>query len=226
MLITTELDFKNAKVRDDIDIKCDICGKPFKSTKRNLLYSIRRGYTKNYCSQKCQGIDKNKTIDTICSNCNTPLRIKFKEFNKKNRKSKNCFCSQTCSGSFNSKHKTKGIRRSKLELFLESKINEEFPNLKILPNDVTTIKYEIDLYFPDLKFGIEINGITHYEPIYGNDKFEKIVFNDKQKILLCAEKGIELCIVPNLYDRLTDKLKIKIWDDVKCIIYNIINRKI
>jgi hypothetical protein len=32
----------------------------------------------------------------------------------------------------------------------------------------------LDFYFPELRFAIELNGITHYEPIYGEDKFEKI----------------------------------------------------
>ena len=53
----------------------------------------------------------------------------------------------------------------------------------------------LDFYFPELRFAIELNGITHYEPIYGENKFEKIKNNDKRKVIACYEKEIELAII-------------------------------
>ena len=41
--------------------------------------------------------------------------------------------------------------------------------------------------------GIELNGILHYEPIYGEDKLLQIQTNDERKFQACLEKGIELC---------------------------------
>lgn len=40
-----------------------------------------------------------------------------------------------------------------------------------------------------------MNGIFHYEAIYGEDKLEKIQNNDNRKFAACLEKGIELCII-------------------------------
>ncbi len=40
---------------------------------------------------------------------------------------------------------------------------------------------------------IELNGILHYEPIYGEDKLSQIQTNDERKFKACVEKGIELC---------------------------------
>jgi len=57
------------------------------------------------------------------------------------------------------------------------------------------IKSELDFYFPELKFAIELNGIFHYEPIYGQDKLEKIQSNDGRKLIACYENGVELAIV-------------------------------
>jgi hypothetical protein len=70
-----------------------------------------------------------------------------------------------------------------------------YPDLELICNQKTAIESELDFYFPQLRFAIELNGITHYEPIYGADKFEKIQNNDKRKVIACYEKGIELTIV-------------------------------
>ena len=40
-----------------------------------------------------------------------------------------------------------------------------------------------------------MNGIFHYEPIYGENKFNQIQNNDNRKFQACLEKGIELCVI-------------------------------
>ena len=55
---------------------------------------------------------------------------------------------------------------------------------------------EIIGYFnPVLKLAFELNGIFHYEPIYGPKKLESIKNNDSQKFQACIKKGISLCII-------------------------------
>ena len=71
-------------------------------------------------------------------------------------------------------------------------------------NNSTTISSELDFYFPQLKLAIEINGIVHYEPIYGSNKFDKInlliwyinitykiVENKKIEEKICGYDGIK-----------------------------------
>jgi len=228
MMIFTEKQFTESKFKDLLPMRCDICNKDFFRTKKEIYSFKKKGYIKNCCCLKCQKQSLENKVPLHCENCGKSIEVKTGEINKRNRttKSNKFFCSRSCSTSYYNTHKIKGIRRSKLELFLENKIKEEFPNLILLPNDVTTINCEIDLYLPSLNFGIEINGIVHYEPIYGITKLERTQYTDKQKILLCAEKGIELCIVPNIYDRLTDNIKENIWNSIKTIILNIISRKL
>lgn len=41
----------------------------------------------------------------------------------------------------------------------------------------------------------EANGLFHYEPIFGQDKLDKIVNNDSRKFQACLEHNIELCLI-------------------------------
>jgi hypothetical protein len=41
----------------------------------------------------------------------------------------------------------------------------------------------------------ELNGIFHYEPIYGESKWSQIQNNDNRKFQACIENKIELCII-------------------------------
>ena len=88
-----------------------------------------------------------------------------------------------------------GTRRSKLEVWLEARLRELYPSLTLLPNDKTTINSELDFYFPDLKLAFELNGIFHYEPIYGAEKLASIQNNDHRKFAACIERDISLCII-------------------------------
>ena len=54
---------------------------------------------------------------------------------------------------------------------------------------------ELDIYFPTLNFAVELNGIFHYEPIYGIDKLNQVIENDKSKTKMCHDNKIDLCII-------------------------------
>lgn len=105
------------------------------------------------------------------------------------------FCNHSCSAAYNNTHKTKGCRRSKLEIYLESQLKLLFPNLDLRFNEKSAINSELDIYIPSLKLAFELNGIFHYEPIYGADKLSQIQNNDNRKFQACLERGIELCII-------------------------------
>lgn len=59
----------------------------------------------------------------------------------------------------------------------------------------TKFSYRGNFYFPELKLAFELNGIFHYEPIYGPEKLASIQNNDHRKFAACAEAGISLCII-------------------------------
>lgn len=144
-----------------------------------------------YCCNKCKY--KHCKVKVRCTGCNKEI-IKRKTEIKKS-KSGNSFCSRSCSTTYNNKNKTNGTRRSKLEKYIEEQLTILYPNLEIIFNDKETISSELDIYIPSLKLAFELNGIFHYEPIYGEDKLNQIQNNDERKFQLCLKHGIELCII-------------------------------
>ena len=101
----------------------------------------------------------------------------------------------SCAGTYNNTHKTHGTRRSKLEVWIEEQLTKLYPNLEIHFNQKDTINSELDIYIPSMKIAFELNGIFHYEPIFGEDQLNKIQNNDHRKFAACHEAGISLCVI-------------------------------
>lgn len=74
-------------------------------------------------------------------------------------------------------------------------MQELYPNLIFHFNHKDTINSELDIYIPSLKLAFEINGIFHYEPIFGKNKLHQIQNNDNNKFQLCQKHNISLCII-------------------------------
>ena len=105
------------------------------------------------------------------------------------------FCSRSCSTTYKNKNKVSGIRRSKLEQYIEEQLTTLYPNILIEYNKNTTIGSELDIYIPEYKIAFELNGIFHYEPIFGENKLSQIQTNDNNKFQKCFEKNISLCVI-------------------------------
>jgi len=150
---------------------CKQCSKDFKPNKMKEQL---------YCSRKCwhESIAKPKKE---CKNCGENLTGKWAKD----------FCSRSCATSFNNKKRDYGYRRSKLEEHIEKEIIKS-TNTDILFNVKSVIGSELDIYIPSKKLAIEINGIFHYKPIFGEQKFKSIQKNDALKRKRCAELGIKL----------------------------------
>lgn len=192
----TQNEYLSAKSKDLLPLLCKNCNKIFFIEKHyitKIVNNTSKANTLDFCSKSCSGSYKKKTLTIKCTNCNKNFTIK----NSQNKRSKsgNHFCSQSCAAIYNNTHKTKGTRRSKLEQYLEHKLNELYPQLEILFNEKTTINSELDIYIPSLKLAFELNGIFHYEPIFGESKLNSIQQNDANKFQKCQEHGISLCII-------------------------------
>jgi len=206
-------------MKPQIDLNCKICNKTFSILLSDYKYKNKT--QKNiYCSQRCANISKKDSVTEPCGHCNK-LVTRFIS-DKISSKSGHIFCSRSCSTYYRNQHKTTGFQRSKLEIFMEDFIKSKFPHTNVAFNNSNIIGYELDVYFPDYKLAIEYNGIVHYEPIYGTDRLTKIQFNDKQKILLCAQNGIEL-IVLNCNGISAKKINSIISNEVFSILTSIIN---
>jgi hypothetical protein len=195
-----------------IKLQCGACSKYFLRTTRDVASTNLKQQLVNYCSKECFYKTIRTKIQVNCLQCNnvvykTPSALlKFPK----------SFCNHSCSAIYHNTHKITGTRRSKLEIFLETKLRETYPNLKLLCNDKSAINSELDFYFPDLHLAIELNGILHFEPIYGNYKLAQIQTNDDKKFFLCIQNQINLAIIDSSSCKYLNKTsKEKYWNIVK-----------
>lgn len=187
-------EFNLSKSKDLLVVSCDFCKKIFHKSKKNIVASTRRSKSKkDFCSSTCALTKIDKQFHTKCVHCNLDIIVNTCAVNKS--KTGRFFCSQSCSATYNNTHKTKGIRRSKLEKWLEEQLTATYPNLEIHYCQKDAINSELDIYIPSLKIAFECNGIFHYEPIYGLDKLSKTQNNDNRKFQACLERNIELVIM-------------------------------
>lgn len=70
---------------------------------------------------------------------------------------------------------------------------------------------EIDIYIPSIKTIIEIDGPSHFLPIWGDEKLQKQILADSKKTGLILSKGFVIIRVKNIKDSisLSDKEKLK-----------------
>lgn len=186
----SDFELQTAKTNDLLKCQCYQCSNEFFTKKREIMYSIRgKKNTAKFCSKKCRILSDVKKIKLNCTNCN----IEFEKI--PSEVGSNNFCSRSCAGHFNSRNKSNGSRRSKLEKWLEEQLTILYPNLIVDYNKTNAVGYELDIYIPSLNVAFELNGVFHYEPIYGVNKLEKIKKNDFSKSKLCHDMKIDLCVI-------------------------------
>ncbi len=86
-----------------------------------------------------------------------------------------------------------GKEGSKLEKFVMDKLMEsgytvDFHNKTLIPNE----KLEIDRYIPALKTIIEVDGPSHFLPIWGEEKLQKQIKADLQKSGRILSRGFAI----------------------------------
>lgn len=187
--------------REVVDLVCPQCNNPFRLFKRSYEQRKREGAKNNYCSSKCsseaQRNDYSKEFTVKCDYCNkdvirTGRQLKLTKFH---------FCNPSCKGSYFARIHSLGEKRSLLEFKLEQHIKNCYPNLKYIVNDRDVLKgLELDFYFPDINFAIEVNGPAHFTPIYGDESLIKTQKHDIIKKTMCKKKHIRLLEITDIID--------------------------
>lgn len=192
------MEYNQAKSRTKLPCQCNGCQKTFYVSKREITRALldTKKNRSSFCSRICcnnNHVNKGKPPkqNVRCLQCNTPF-LKYQGQIK--RQSKH-FCSHSCNAKYHNSHKTVGTRRSKLEKWIETQLTILYPTLQVDYNKTSAINAELDIYIPSLKLAFELNGIFHYEPIYGENKLSKIQTNDKNKFELCHSRQISLCVI-------------------------------
>lgn len=106
-----------------------------------------------------------------------------------------------------------GKEGSKLEKFLYKAIYNagfkvEFHKKYLIQNE----NLEIDMYVPEIKTIIEVDGPSHFLPIWGEEKLQKQIKADSNKTGLILSKGMVIIRIKNLSDSvcLADREKLKL----------------
>lgn len=188
----TELEFETAKSTHQLLCECYQCGQTFYRIKKELTRVIKSGNGgAKFCSNHCTNKNNKTAIKLTCIECG----IEFEKIPSQIRTQKNFYCSNSCNASYCNKNKTHGNRRSKLEIWLEEQLPTIFPNLLFEFNQKSAVGSELDIYISSLNLAFELNGIFHYEPIFGVDKLGQIQTNDLSKSKACYDNKIDLCII-------------------------------
>lgn len=197
-------EFKKCK---KINVICSQCSNNIELRLSKHEYSIKTGLKNFFCNHECHGNFLSKKVKFNCFNCDKELERAPWETRENN------FCSKQCW------YKHNKAVRSKLELYLEEKIKNYFPYLPYVCCDRTICRnLELDFYFPDLKLAIEINGIFHYEPIFGEEKLNYVQHNDKGKNYLCKQQGIKLLTLKSIENFTQFGIKERDWNIFKNMI--------
>lgn len=222
MKLLCEIPTSSKNSSELLPLECEHCGEIFYRQKKFVLSTLKlTPNEKAYCSSKCQHLalsaaGSTKVSCAFCGNSLVKLNCEIK-----GSKSGNSFCNQSCSAKFNNRNKTCGTKRSKLEVWIDEQLRINYPEVVFIPSCQTIVDTELDFYFPDLFLAIEINGIHHSQPIFGQEKLDKVQYWDALKLAQCKEKGIDLLVIDTawmkrftvnhaqpVWDRITDKLSL------------------
>ena len=107
---------------------------------------------------------------------------------------------------------------SKLEKFLFQLLTEsghrvEYHKEHLLLNE----KLHIDLFLPDSSIAIEIDGPSHFEPIWGQEALERTQRSDRQRSGLILNSGLVLVRIKNtkgISERFKRDVKSKLLSDI------------
>lgn len=106
-----------------------------------------------------------------------------------------------------------GKEGSKLEKFLYEEITRDGYSVQYHKKQlIQNQDLELDMYIPEIKTIIEVDGPSHFLPIWGEDKLQKQIKADTQKTGLILSKGMVIIRVKNLSDSvcLADKEKLRL----------------
>lgn len=168
--------------------ECSHCGN---TVNRRLSHCYRNGGEELFCNKKCEGEFRKNRKSVTCDVCRKVFERRVSLLKNK----KHTFCSKKCEYiGMHDFRKTMGRRyRSYGECAILNLLRSNFPSIQFVPNDRTQLYgYEIDIWVPSMKIGIEYNGPHHFKPVYGTKVFNHTQKSDSKKRKIADSKGIKI----------------------------------
>ncbi len=164
-----------------VEVSCTECGKKFE---RPL--SVLYGKANYFCSQECHNDFQNHKTLVKCDSCGIDVwkspSAMADDFNHH-------FCSVACFSKFEHKDNYVEVEFEKMIMPLSIEYTR---NDRVILKEKAGNALELDFYFPSIRFAVEINGSTHYKPIYGEESLAIRKARDKRKRKICKKLGIKL----------------------------------
>lgn len=113
---------------------------------------------------------------------------------------------------------------SKLELFILNNLLQDGYRVDFHKEQtLSSTKLQIDLFLPTLNIAIEVDGLSHFEPVWGEDTLKRNKGYDNKKTGLILGKGLVLIRVKQIKDFSKTRAEV-IYKELKDIITNIENK--
>lgn len=156
---------------------------------------------------------KNKSSE-FKANCKKRAQQRWKQMSKKQR---NEFVKKG-----NTAIREAAKNGSKLENFLKDFLDGNgYYAIQHMKGLVPNTNLEPDLYVESLRTIIEIDGVSHFEPIWGEEQFEKTIAADKEKNGLFLVNGYCVIRIKDIKSEATIFAHQKIADIVLCCLQEI-----
>ena len=176
--------------------------KYFFNTENNITVTNANSNNANSNNYNNDNYNNDSTNKVRCIEEKDPLtnnnKNDLKIVNNKS-KSKTVFCSSSCASHHNNLKRPVGLRRSALEIWIESKLVGRYPNITFHFNRKDAIGSELDIYIPEFKTAFELNGFFHYFRIkknnYGSIILKRTKANDARKVKACNKARINLHVI-------------------------------
>jgi len=189
------MDFPLVKVAETTKMyQCRNCGidvRPTAAQKWKLKNKLIDGI---FCSRSCKAAGSRRRHTAECAVCGKSITRQLSQLKKS--KSGKIFCSPRCGTIWSNWKGPKFKERSILERAIGEELVDLFPDLKIHLGDISPIDSSVDIWIPELKLAIEINGPHHYEPLRGDiSAYISTVKNDLRKIRQAQTAGVSLYVL-------------------------------
>ena len=187
--------FPQSRYKKLLPIRCLTCGETFMASAKqvnNLFTSTGKDkLTLKYCSTACRDKGTQDRVVVKCANCGKELERQRYELDVK----ENFFCDVNCYHEYVRKHPNAsfGNNVSKLELMIRHALKVLLPDEAVEYNNRTILDgLELDIFFPKLRCGIEVNGLWHYFPIKKNRDLTLVEEHDRFKRQRSKDKDLSL----------------------------------
>lgn len=167
---------------------CSHCGEIIN---RRLSHCHRYGGTDVFCGKGCEAEYRKRRRVVKCDVCHREFERRICLLKVRKRK----FCSKKCEAiGMRDIRRTQSIQyRSYGECAILHLLRKNFSNIQFVPNDRKQLYgYEIDIWIPSMRTGIEYNGPHHFRPVYGSKVFRETQKNDTKKRKIAATKQIRI----------------------------------